>query len=145
MRQDAAWPLLREVLERDGRVTLPVSGGSMRPFLPGPRRLTMARVPFEKIRAGDVIGYDVGGRFFAHRAVFRTGSGLRVRGDSGIGPDHEVGPDQVWGRVETVWSGWRGAVAHAMLRPLMIWGRALKMDRRVLRRMGGSFRPAKEV
>lgn len=126
MRQDPAWPLLREALERDGRVTLPVSGGSMRPFLPGPRRLTLVRVPFGKIRAGDVIGYDVGGRFFAHRAVSRTGSRLRVRGDSGIGPDHEVGSDEVWGRVETVWSGWVGRLAHAAARPLMDRARRLK-------------------
>ncbi len=126
MKQNIAWPLLRDILERDGRVTLPVSGGSMRPFLPGPRRLTLERAPFEDIRPGDVVGYEVAGRFFAHRAIARTAAGLRVRGDAGIGPDHKVGSDQVWGRVETVWSGRLGLFAHAVAHPLLAWGRSVR-------------------
>ena len=118
--------ILREVLERDGTATVPVSGGSMRPFLPGPRRLTLEHVLFAALRPGDVVGYDVGGRFFAHRIVARYDEGFRVRGDAGIGPDHMVAAGQVWGRVRTVWSGWLGAVAHAVARPLMIVGRAWK-------------------
>ncbi len=121
--QSVVWSLFREVLERDGTVTVPVSGGSMRPFLPGPRRLILERVPFAALRPGDVIGYEVDGRFYAHRAVSLTRSGLRVRGDAGIGPDHVIGLEQVWGRVRTVWSGRLGRLAHAVARPLMAWGR----------------------
>lgn len=72
-----------EILKHGKELTIPVSGGSMRPFLAGERDYVMlAKRPGYRLRPGDVVLYRrADGSYILHRICRRKNGGYYMAGD----------------------------------------------------------------
>lgn len=81
---ETAIKYLASVLAMEERVTLPVHGESMKPFLRSGMRLELIRPP--KVSVGDIVlahAHDIHGRemYVLHRVIFAEGDDIRLMGD----------------------------------------------------------------
>ncbi len=95
-------PLVRAALERGQRVRMTVNGSSMMPFLRDSD--TVELEPAQRLRLGDIVLVQDGGRYVLHRIVRMDGAAFFIRGDAQPWSEGPFAPEAVLGRVAAVWS-----------------------------------------
>ena len=125
-RESDKHKLATEVLRSTGKLRLSALGYSMLPTIWPGDVLDIQAIGCEQVRAGDVVLFQRGERFFIHRVLRNCpspdGSGrpsLVTRGDSMPTEDAPVGAEQLLGRVSSVQRG----TAEAAPVPPMSWTR----------------------
>jgi hypothetical protein len=94
--------LAGEVLQRFGRLRLRATGTSMLPSIWPGDVVTIHSSRFSEVSGGDLVLFFRNGRFFVHRVLEVSGNSLLTRGDSVLGPDPPVSPDELLGRVVSI-------------------------------------------
>lgn len=85
------------MLRSGQKVTIPVKGYSMLPFIKGEKDLVELEQAEEYI-PGDIVLFNIGGRYILHRIVSITDGVAYIRGD-GVARGHEECPvDRIFGR-----------------------------------------------
>lgn len=78
--------MIREQFLDGGEINFVVSGGSMFPAVRHGDTIRFRHIKPEKLHAGEIVLYERGGRFFAHRfygtCEFKGGESILVKGDS---------------------------------------------------------------
>jgi hypothetical protein len=102
-RLHVALDMLKEVIERDEEIPLKTFGLSMRPSIRGGEWIVVRRAGAEEIGVGDVVIYQSGPTFVAHRVIRQRHQGGRVyftvKGDAHLAAEGEVAADEVVARV----------------------------------------------
>jgi len=102
-RLSLAMDMLNEVIERDEDVPLKTFGVSMAPFIYGGEWVVVRRASGEKIRLGDVVIYQAGNVFIAHRVVRKRVQNGRVyftvKGDAHLEAEGEIAAGEIVARV----------------------------------------------
>jgi hypothetical protein len=102
-RLHLALDMLKEVIERDVEIPLKTIGLSMRPFIYGGEWVVVRRAGDAKIYIGDIVIYQSGNTFIAHRVVRRREEGERVyftvKGDAHLAAEGEISAEQVVAKV----------------------------------------------
>ena len=117
-----------EVLRQGKRVTIPVKGFSMLPFIRGSKDLVVLEQAGEDLKADDIvlfhIGPEDGGRYVMHRILSVDGDAVDIMGD-GVAYNHEhVQRNQILAKaVEIVRNGKRSVDPYApgQLRLVRFW------------------------
>jgi signal peptidase I len=95
--------LLREWIEAGQPAWLPLSGGSMTPFLPSGSKVLVSQTAPRRIFCGDLVVYEVEGRMICHRVLGRRTQGFShaflMKGDGWRMTDPWVCAEQVIGKV----------------------------------------------
>lgn len=97
-------PVLIELLKEGKEVNLPVSGGSMTPFLADKRDTIIISKPDSPFRRGDMVFYQrKSGQYIMHRVhhIDRDGA-LYIVGDAQTEIEGPIQPDQVFGIIRKV-------------------------------------------
>jgi hypothetical protein len=100
--QPSKYELASEVLQRFGQLRLRVIGASMLPAVWPGDVVTIHRSRFSEVSHGDLVLFFRDRRFFVHRVLEASGNSLLTRGDSVLGPDPPVSPDELLGRVVSI-------------------------------------------
>lgn len=137
IQNDEFFAQVRELLEDDREVTIPVKGFSMLPFIRGERDLVVLERARE-VRPDDIVLFHVGpaagGRYVMHRVLKVDGDRLEIQGD-GVPKNRErVLRGQVFGRAISILRDGEKAVdpySPAELRKVHLW-QALRPVRRYL-------------
>jgi len=95
---DLAW----EVLQRFGQLHVRVTGASMLPAIWPGDVVTIRSSQLTDVSPGDLVLFHRDRRFFVHRVLEMSGNSLLTRGDSVLGPDPPVSPDELLGRVVSI-------------------------------------------
>ena len=102
-RLSLAMDMLNEVIERDEDVPLKTFGLSMAPFIYGGEWVVVRRAGKEKIRLGDVVIYQAGNVFVAHRVICKRGQDgqayFTVKGDAHLAAEGEIAAGEIVARV----------------------------------------------
>lgn len=102
-RLHLAMDMLKEVIERDVEIPLKTIGLSMRPFIYGGEWVVARRAGEVEICIGDVVIYQSGSTFIAHRVIRRREEAERVyftvKGDAHLAAEGEISAEQVVARV----------------------------------------------
>jgi signal peptidase I len=88
-----------EQLRTAGKVQLRATGSSMLPSIWPGDVLVVEQVRNDRILSGDVVLFDAGRRFVAHRVIARDRSTIRTQGDSVPKPDRPLSSDELLGKV----------------------------------------------
>jgi hypothetical protein len=103
-----ALDMLKEVIERDVEVPLKTVGLSMQPSIYGGEWVVVRRAAAPEVRVGDVVIYQAGNAFIAHRIIRRREREgrvyLAVKGDAQLAAE-EIAAEQVVARVVAVKRG----------------------------------------
>ena len=95
--------MLKEVIERDTEIPLKTFGLSMRPAICGGEWIVVRRVAEGEVQVGDIIVYQAGGKFVAHRIIRRLEKGgqtcFRVKGDAQLSSEGVLPAGQIVARV----------------------------------------------
>ncbi len=94
--------LLREALERHGRVQVRALGDSMTPLIPNGSVCEIRRVDVRALRKHDVVAVALGETLVIHRLIARGKRGLLLAGDNRRAPDPWAPADALLGRIDTV-------------------------------------------
>ena len=93
-QQELSHTLRKEIIAQGRSVQIVASGYSMFPFLRQGDLLTVEPVPMETIKRGDIVVFEIGEKWIAHRAVkisnSRNQTKISARGDSYLYLDPEV-------------------------------------------------------
>jgi len=100
--QSSKYDLAAEVLRRFGQLRLCVTGASMLPAVWPGDVVTIHSSRFSEVSRGDLVLFFRNRRFFVHRVLEVSGKSLLTRGDSILGPDPPVRPDELLGRVVSI-------------------------------------------
>ncbi len=102
-RLHLALDMLKEVIARDVEVPLKTFGLSMRPSIRGGEWIVVRRASADEIAVGDVVIYQAGNAFVAHRVIRRRRQGGRVlftvKGDAHLAAEGEIPAEAVVARV----------------------------------------------
>jgi hypothetical protein len=102
-RLDLAMDMLNEVIERDEDVPLKTFGLSMAPTIYGGEWVVVRRVNAEKVRMGDVVIYQAGNVFVAHRVIRkRERDGdvyFTVKGDAHLEAEGKIAAEELVAKV----------------------------------------------
>lgn len=102
-RLSLAMDMLNEVIERDENVPLKTFGLSMTPAIQGGEWVIVRRASAEEIRLGDVVIYQAGNVFVAHRVIRkreRDGSVyFTVKGDAHLAAEGEIAQEEIVAKV----------------------------------------------
>ena len=107
-----------QVLEQDRRVTIPVKGFSMLPFIRGGKDLVILEKAGPELKADDIVLFHLGpadgGRYVMHRILSIDGDAVDIMGD-GIPYNHEhVRRNQILAKaVEIIRGGKRSVNPYA--------------------------------
>jgi hypothetical protein len=100
--------MLKEVIERDVEIPLKTVGLSMRPSIYGGEWIVVRRASAPEIGVGDVVIYEAGSTFIAHRVIRRREQAGRiyfaVKGDAQLAAE-EIAAEQVVARVVALKKG----------------------------------------
>lgn len=99
---DELMPTYLEAMERDGCVTIPVSGGSMVPFVAHARdTVTLSPVDdTKKLRAGDIVLFRRNdGCYVMHRIVKASANEIIACGDAQSSAERGISKNQVLAKV----------------------------------------------
>jgi len=103
-----ALDMLKEVIEQDVEVPLKTVGLSMQPSICGGEWVVVRRAAAREVGVGDVVVYQAGSIFIAHRIIRRREQAGRVffavKGDAQLAAE-EIAAEQVVARVVAVKSG----------------------------------------
>jgi hypothetical protein len=98
-----AMDMLNEVIEREEDVPLKTFGLSMTPAIQGGEWVVVRRVSTEEVRIGDVVIYQAGNVFVAHRIIRKREQGgsicFTVKGDAHLAAEGEIAPREIVARV----------------------------------------------
>lgn len=127
-----------EVLDAGRRVTIPVKGYSMLPFIRGEKDLVELEKP-QSLSVDDIVlfhmGPEEGGRYVMHRIVGLDGDKVDIMGD-GVPRNHEhVFRRQIYGRAVTILRGGTRPVdpySPGELRKVHLWQRLRPFRRYIL-------------
>jgi len=116
------------VLEQGKRVTIPVKGYSMLPFIRGGKDLVVLEKAGADLKADDIVLFRVGpregGRYVMHRILSIDGDAVDIMGD-GVPKNHEhVRRDQVLAKAVKILRGGKRPVdpyAPGQLRLVHFW------------------------
>ena len=100
--QPGKYDLASEVLQRFGQLRLRVTGASMLPAIWPGDVVTIRSSRLSDVSPGDLVLFHRDRRFFVHRVLEVCGNSLLTRGDSVLGPDPPVSPDELLGRVISI-------------------------------------------
>jgi hypothetical protein len=102
-RLSLAMDMLNEVIERDEDVPLKTFGLSMVPFIHGGEWVVVRRVSAEEVGMGDVVIYQAGNVFVAHRVIRKRVQDGRVyftvKGDAHLAAEGEIAEGEIVARV----------------------------------------------
>ena len=103
MRLHPALDMLKEVIERDVEIPLKTFGLSMRPSIHGGEWIVVRRAGAEEISVGDVVIYQAGNTFVAHRVIRKRHQEGRVyftvKGDAHLAAEGEIAAKAVVAKV----------------------------------------------
>jgi hypothetical protein len=120
-RLHLALDMLKEVIERDVEVPLKTAGLSMQPSICGGEWVVVRRTAPPEAHVGDVVIYQAGSIFIAHRIIRRRERDgqvfFAVKGDAQLAAE-EIAAEQVVARVVAVQRGERRIDMSAPLRRL---------------------------
>jgi hypothetical protein len=95
--------MLKEVIERDVEIPLKTFGLSMRPSICGGEWIVVRRADAKEMGVGDVVIYQSGPTFVAHRVIRRRHQDGRVyftvKGDAHLAAEGEISADEVVAKV----------------------------------------------
>jgi len=94
--------LAAEVLRRFGQLRLQVTGASMLPTIWPGDVVTIRSSSLNEVTRGDLVLFSRDRRFIVHRVAEVLDNGLVTRGDSVLGPDLPVTPNELLGRVVSI-------------------------------------------
>ena len=95
--------VLRQLTEEGKEVSLPISGGSMVPFLVHDRDYIFFRKPNRKLKQGDMVFYQRwNGQFVMHRIYKVKAEGFYIVGDAQTEIEGPVFPKQIFAVVTKV-------------------------------------------
>ena len=128
-----------EVLSQGRRVTIPVKGFSMLPFIRGGKDLVVLEQAGKELKADDIVLFRIGptdgGRYVMHRILSLDGDAVDIMGD-GVPRNHEhVRRDQILARaVEILRGGTRPVDPYSPceLRKVHLWQRLRPVRRYLL-------------
>ena len=129
-----------QVLEQGRRVTIPVKGFSMLPFIRGSKDLVvLEKADVDRLQADDIVlfhmGPAAGGRYVMHRILSVEGDAVDIMGD-GVPENHEhVRRNQVLAKaVEILRDGKRSVDPYSpgQLRLVHFWQRLRPLRRYIL-------------
>lgn len=99
--------MLRDELHRRGQLSLRASGNSMWPLVAPTTTFLVHPLGEQKLRVGDIIAFELGGRLVIHRLYAITPRGrLLCKGDWRTHLDPPLHREQVLGRVVAVQGRW---------------------------------------
>jgi hypothetical protein len=102
-RLHLALDMLKEVIDRDVEIPLKTFGLSMRPSIRGGEWIVVRRAGTEEMNVGDVVIYQVGNTFVAHRVIRKRDQDgclyLTVKGDAHLAAEGEIAAGEVVARV----------------------------------------------
>jgi signal peptidase I len=102
-RLELAMDMLNEVIERDEDIPLKTFGHSMEPFIYGGDWVVVRRADAREIGVGDVVIYQAGSVFVAHRVIRRCERDSRVylavKGDAHLAAEGEIAAEAIVARV----------------------------------------------
>jgi hypothetical protein len=134
-------PLLRETLQREGRLLWQVQGQSMLPTLPPDCTIEIHDVA-SGVQLGDVLVFVDKAALVVHRLVARRGERLILQGDNRKVPDAPIHLDQIIGKVVKATYQERLTYPHKFLRFIAIFWIAryywFRMRRFVYRNLWGN-------
>lgn len=138
INNDAFFAHVIEMLEAGHRVTIPVKGYSMLPFIRGEKDLVELEAPGE-LAVDDIVLFHMGpadgGRYVMHRIVGLDGDKVDIMGD-GVPRNHEhVLRSQVHGRAVRILRGGTRPVdpySPCELRKVHLWQRLRPFRRYIL-------------
>jgi bifunctional DNA-binding transcriptional regulator/antitoxin component of YhaV-PrlF toxin-antitoxin module len=130
---------VREMLDTGRRVTIPVKGYSMLPFIRGEKDLVVLEKAGGDLSEGDIVLFYVGeephGRYILHRILSIDGDAVDIMGD-GVPKTHEhVRRNQICAKaVEILRGGKRAVVPYSpgQLRLVHFWQRLRPVRRYIL-------------
>lgn len=95
------YSLLKDYINKNGVMSLRVSGGSMRPFINSGDKIQLENVNPDEIKTGDVILYEIDNQFLVHRVIKILDNGsFVVAGDSRRDvPAYEIEWKNILGKV----------------------------------------------
>ncbi len=131
---DVFFARVTELLALGQKVTIPVKGYSMLPFIKGEKDL----VELEKADSyvpGDIVLFNIGGRYILHRIVSVTDGIAWIRGDGVSGGHEECPVDRIFGKaVKIIKKSGRvmDPYSEAELRKVRLWDRLLPVRRWIL-------------
>ena len=106
IRLQISLEMLKEVIERDIEIPLKTFGLSMRPVICDGEWIGVRRAAQGEIRIGDIIVYQAGSRFVAHRAIRRMEKGgqtcFQLKGDAHLASEGVLPAGQIVARVVTL-------------------------------------------
>jgi len=124
-----------EMLDAGHRVTIPVKGYSMLPFIRGQKDLVVLEKAGEDVRPDDIVLFRCGGRYVMHRILSVDGDAVDIMGD-GVPFNHEhVTRNQILARAVTILRNGEKAVdpyAPSELRKVHLWQRIRPLRRYIL-------------
>ena len=104
--------MLKEVIDRDVEIPLKTFGPSMTPSIQGGEWIVVRRVSPERIAVGDVVIYENGNLFVAHRVIRkRCEDGcvyLTTKGDAHLGAEGEIPAEKALAKVVALKKPGRG-------------------------------------
>ena len=102
-RLSLAMDMLNEVIERDEDIPLKTFGLSMTPTIHGGEWVIVRKVSGEKIRIGDVVIYQAGNVFVAHRVIRKREQDdkvyFTVKGDAHLEAEGEIAEEEIVAKV----------------------------------------------
>ena len=105
-RLRVALDMVKEVVDRDVEIPLKTFGFSMRPFIYGGEWVVVRRAQAEDIRVGDILIYQAGNTFVAHRAIRRRcrrgHTFYTMKGDAHLGAEGEIAAEDVVAKVVAI-------------------------------------------
>lgn len=128
-----------QVLDQGRRVTIPVKGFSMLPFIRGAKDLVVLEKIGEEVKADDIVLFHLGppdgGRYVMHRVLSVEGDAVDIMGD-GVPENHEhVRKGQILAKaVEILRGGVRPVDPYSprQLRKVHLWQRLRPVRRYLL-------------
>ncbi|RLQ96271.1 S24/S26 family peptidase [Falsibacillus albus] len=95
--------LLKDVIQKEGKIRLPASGSSMYPFIQQGDMCQFVYVQQHEWKKGDILlFFSESLRLVAHRYYGKHHDKLLFKGDSNLGFDPPIKPEQVIGKLSVI-------------------------------------------
>ena len=130
---------VREMLDTGRRVTIPVKGYSMLPFIRGEKDLVVLEKAGGDLSEGDIVLFYVGeephGRYILHRILSIDGNRVEIMGDGVIGSRERVVRERIYAKVVSILRNGKREVDPESLRErrkARLWRKLLPVRRYLL-------------
>lgn len=130
---------VREMLDTGRRVTIPVKGYSMLPFIRGEKDLVILEKAGGDLSEGDIVLFYVGeephGRYILHRILSIDGNRVEIMGDGVVGSRERVTRERIYAKVVSILRNGKREVDPESLRErrkARLWRKLLPVRRYLL-------------